>query len=58
YQVRGGDTLFGIARKTYCDGSHWKRIMQANRMASPAALAVGQKLLIPPLAETHTAWNR
>lgn len=58
YQVRGGDTLFGIARKVYGNGSRWPLISQANKLSRARALTAGQKLLIPAPAETHTAWNR
>ena len=53
YRVRSGDTLIGIARKVYGrrrEGEHL-RIYRANRdkLTSPAALSVGQVLVIPPL---------
>ena len=52
YRVRSGDTLIGIARKVYGrrrEGEHL-RIYRANRdkLTSPAALSVGQVLVIPP----------
>lgn len=52
YRVRSGDTLIGIARKVYGrrrEGDHL-RIYRANRdkLPSPAALSIGQVLVIPP----------
>jgi len=57
YRVRSGDTLIGIARKVYGrrrEGEHL-RIYRANRdkLSSPAALSIGQVLVIPsPSSET------
>ncbi len=53
YRVRSGDTLIGIARKVYgrrFEDEHL-RIYRANRdkLSDPAALSVGQVLVIPPL---------
>ncbi len=53
YRVCSGDTLIGIARKVYgrqFEDEHL-RIYRANRdkLSDPAALSVGQVLVIPPL---------
>ncbi len=53
YRVCSGDTLIGIARKVYgrrFENEHL-RIYRANRdkLSDPAALSVGQVLVIPPL---------
>lgn len=59
YIVQAGDTLFSIARKfnTTIDG-----LQQANQIANPNALVVGQRLIIPnasaaqnPITPTPTA---
>ena len=49
YEVRAGDSLYGISRKIYGDSSHIERIFQANRdvMSSKNSLRVGQTLRIP-----------
>lgn len=47
YRVRPGDTLGKIARKY---GTSIRAVQQANRLASPNRIRVGQKLLIPPSA--------
>tara|TARA_B100000963_G_scaffold231597_1_gene202174 strand:- start:8213 stop:8971 length:759 start_codon:yes stop_codon:yes gene_type:complete len=51
YEVRAGDSLYGISRKIYGDSSHIERIFQANRdvMSSKNSLRVGQTLRIPPI---------
>lgn len=50
HTVRKGDTLFGIAKKSYGSGSGWKRILEANKdtIASPDRLREGMVLRIPP----------
>lgn len=61
YRVRSGDTLIGIARKVYGRqfGDEHVRIYRANRdkLSNPAALSVGQVLVIPPLPG-RTGGNR
>lgn len=49
YTVKKGDTLIGIARKFYNDGSKWTRIRDANRnrVKDPKKLDVGTNLIIP-----------
>ena len=44
YVVAAGDTLYGVARKT---GASASAIQQANRLASPDAIRIGQRLVIP-----------
>ena len=61
YRVCSGDTLIGIARKVYgrqFEDEHL-RIYRANRdkLSDPAALSVGQVLVIPPLPG-RTGGNR
>ena len=48
YSVRQGDTLWGIAVKTYGDGRLWTRIYEANRdvLENPDRLRIGQLLTI------------
>lgn len=45
--VARGETLWSIAARYYGDGSQWKRIADANRMADGNRLYVGQTLTIP-----------
>jgi len=45
YTVQSGDTLFSIARRF---GVTIQAIVQANNLANPNALSVGQELVIPP----------
>jgi LysM repeat protein len=51
YHVRAGDTLTGISKKMYGDGSHWRKIFEANRdmMRSENDIKIGQTLVIPEL---------
>ena len=48
YSVKPGDTLWGIAVKTYGDGRLWTRIYEANRdvMENPDRLRIGQILTL------------
>ncbi len=54
YQVRSGDTLYAISRKT---GVPAATIASANNMRAPYALDVGQQVLIPqaPVASARVA---
>ncbi len=47
YTVVRGDTLWGIAKRFYGNGSRYPDIAQANNIANPDLIHVGQKLLIP-----------
>lgn len=49
YQVRRGDTLWGISRRMYGDGSDWTYIYGANygRVYNPNLIYAGQWLYIP-----------
>ena len=49
YTVKRGDTLYGIARKQYGDGSLWRAIYEANRakISHVDRLSVGLVLVIP-----------
>jgi nucleoid-associated protein YgaU len=51
--VDSGDSIFGIARRVYGNGRHWRRIYEANeeRLDSPDQLPVGMKLKVPPRDE-------
>lgn len=51
YTVVEGDTLFSIAKKSYGDGSLCKAIQKSNPGLRPAAMRVGQTLIIPSLDE-------
>ncbi len=47
--VAAGDTLFGIAKKYYGDGTKYTKILDANKgiIKSPALIKPGWKLVIP-----------
>ena len=49
YQVKRGDTLYGIAQKFYGDSSQWRKILRYNKdeLRNANALKVGQRLYIP-----------
>ena len=49
YTVKEGDTLESIVIRFYgsFDMSRVKSIQEANKMANPNALSIGQKLVIP-----------
>ncbi len=49
YEIVSGDTLSGIAKKFYGNGSKYMRIFEANRevIKDPDKIYVGQKLRIP-----------
>jgi LysM repeat protein len=47
YVVVTGDTLWGIARMMYGDGNRWGEIADANHLADPNKIEVGQRLVIP-----------
>jgi WD40 repeat protein len=49
YVVKERDTLWGIALAVYGQGKHWRLIVEANPGIRPAALKVGQVLVIPPM---------
>lgn len=46
-EVEPGDTLYGIARTHLGDGKRWPEIAQLQDL-EPAALGVGQTILLPP----------
>lgn len=47
YVVRSGDTLQGIARAVWGDGSLWYLIADANGLGASSTLVAGQTLVIP-----------
>lgn len=47
YQVRQGDTLWGIAQRLLGDGNRWREIAAANGVNDPRRLQVGAQLQIP-----------
>ena len=46
YTVQSGESLYGIARKVYGDGDRYVDLMRDNNITDPAAIKVGQKLII------------
>ncbi|WP_226434859.1 LysM peptidoglycan-binding domain-containing protein [Rhodococcus yananensis] len=53
YEVQAGDTLFGIARREYGDGTLYPVIARQNHLADPNVIDVGQQLLIPYVTFRH-----
>ena len=49
YTVVEGDTLWGIAEKSYNDGFKWGVIAKANNISDASGLEKGMKLTIPTL---------
>ena len=47
YTVVSGDTLWGIAKRFYGNGSRYPEIAKANNISNPDIIYVGQVLLIP-----------
>ena len=49
YTVKSGDSLWGIAKKFYGDGSKYMKIFEANKgkLRDPNVISVGQVLIIP-----------
>jgi LysM repeat protein len=47
HTVQSGDTLWGLAKKYYGDGSQYTKIASANSIANPNVISVGQVLTIP-----------
>lgn len=49
YEIVSGDTLSGIAKKYYGDGSRYMQIFEANKevIKDPDKIFVGQKIRIP-----------
>jgi nucleoid-associated protein YgaU len=49
YEVQSGDTLSKIAKNVYGDSNAYNKIYEANtdKLSSPDAISVGQKLKIP-----------
>jgi len=55
YTIQSGDTLFAIAKRFYGDGEKYPLILQANPLANPNQIEVGQVLLIPMHQESPAA---
>lgn len=55
YTVQRGDTLSKIARTVYGDPYQYPLIQQANNLANPGQIWVGQVLIIPSLAAPSPA---
>lgn len=57
YTIKNGDTLWGIAKAFYGDGSKYMAIYEANKdkIANPALIFVGQVLTIPGVTEIAVA---
>ncbi|MFM8297977.1 MAG: transglycosylase SLT domain-containing protein [Microcystis aeruginosa] len=53
YTIKSGDTLRGIALKFYGDASKFVVIQEANDIANPNQISMGQVLEIPDLADDN-----
>ena len=49
YTIQPGDTLGKIAKQFYGDASRYQEIADANNLANPSAISIGQTLTIPGL---------
>lgn len=47
YTIQKEDTLWGIAKKFYGNGSRYQEIAKANNIANPNVISVGQRIIIP-----------
>jgi len=47
YTVEKGDHLWGIAVRAYGDGYKWPEIAEANEIANPDQIEIGQELKLP-----------
>ena len=47
YKVQKGDTLWGIAAKTYGDGKQYRKIVAANPGIKGEKVMVGQTIVLP-----------
>jgi 5'-nucleotidase/UDP-sugar diphosphatase len=47
YVVKKGDTLWGIAQKTYGDGKQYRKIVAANPNIKGDRVMTGQKIVLP-----------
>jgi nucleoid-associated protein YgaU len=50
YTVQSGDNLSKISKQFYGDANKYMKIAQANGLADPDKIRVGQQLKIPPAA--------
>jgi nucleoid-associated protein YgaU len=53
YQVKSGDTLWGLALRFYGDGRRHRVIAVANDLTDPDHIVVGQELEIPYVTFRH-----
>lgn len=51
YTVKAGETLWSIAQATIGSGYNWVDVRDANKLASPDRIEVGQQLTIPAVAK-------
>lgn len=47
YAVQEGDSLWNIAVRAYSDGYRWPEIAEANSLANPDLIEIGQELKLP-----------
>lgn len=51
YTIQAGDTLGSIAKKIYKDPMKYKEIAEANHIANPNVISVGQELILPGIED-------
>lgn len=54
YIVKKGDNLWKIAVNKYNDGYKWSQIAKENNLKNPGSIEIGQKLILPKIADELT----
>jgi len=57
YKVAKGDTLWGIAHRTWGTGKLWQKVAEANHIKNPKKLVAGKVIIIPEIVETIKITN-
>ena len=53
YEVKKGDTLWGIAEAKFGNGFLWTKIASENKLANSSVIEIGQKLSLPNISEAE-----
>ena len=51
YTIKPGDDLWSISENVYKDGYKWVEIAKVNKLVNPGLIHVGNKLIIPTVAQ-------